>query len=742
MRKVRKTLFISLAFSALSLATAGVLATNNASANAQGNDFWLVDGASVRFGSMGNGIRYTFQITEDSYDDYNAYTKFGILIAPEDTLTAGKELTPANVFGADGATPIYNWAVKDTDGNWSYTNEAGKTQIVNLETNSFVDNTAVVGGETVAVKEFYGSLVNLLDGTYDEVKNPYSVNNVAREFRAVGYVGESTDGVHYTYTFVGDEDNVRSMAYVAQEAITYTGEGALEGSEKEELQKTYLDKVNTVASNYTVEYYLEQADGSFAVDKQSTQVVQSTIGARVVAPEKTFDGYYFDENNAENATTGTTYANDKLVLKRYYKRGVQFFDNTIQASDVVGGMALTISDSYVLEEDGVTKTPVVQVTTSGNNDWGSPVNFTSLVTENTYDYYVWKVYAETAGKIEVWNESWTHGNAHKDLKAGWNEIIVEKSEISIGFTVLVVERNFEGASNTVTVKFGALKGVNAMTVLGTAVNASNFGVWGYGFSNALVETADGKAYDAVLNVTVDNADMGGLIVFDSWIYANDYAYYIANIWSETAGSMTVRNGDWNNQATKTLTAGWNQVRIEKSEVSNAFEFYFNEGSLTGTATANIQLGSIYGVKGVRYVDGYYSTSTVSFSGGVTAKEEIALSADGTEYFTQIKVTTVDGNDAGSNVNFTGLIPAENPGYAYYELTVWCEYEGTLFWLGDTWYSKYVTKGWNTLRLTWEEVQQYQYLYVQSHNFKDENGTGLTKDTQVSIILGDLVGITE
>lgn len=301
----RKGLISVLALSAFGLGAFGAInfqTATTASAQTHGETAtaWLADGGSVRFGDAGNGLRFTMQIRADAFDENATY---GILIAPED----GYTLTEENVFGANA---VYNWAVKNENGEWTYQAEAGKTQIVNLITEGFNDENVVIDGASVAVKEFYGSLIDLDEANY------------AREFRAVGYVRTGTEG-NYDYTLVGDSDNVRSMAYIAQLAIEDTTASAPTAEQKQLLQTTYLDKVADVNSPFVQEYYLEQADGSFKKVEALTETLsqydgQTTkIGTAVSFVGKEIEGY--KQVLGKGALSGNVYANGKLVLKAYYE---------------------------------------------------------------------------------------------------------------------------------------------------------------------------------------------------------------------------------------------------------------------------------------------------------------------------------------------------------------------------------------------------------------------------------------
>ena len=267
-------------------------------ANAQevpATDFWLEEGAAVRYGTSKDGdqisgLRYTFQIKTSVYEANNDYTQYGILIAP-----ATYELTPANVFG-DAA--IYDWAVK-VNGEWTYDTTSTKTRIANLPAEIFEDE--MVG--TVAVKQFYGSLVDLKE------------SNITKEFRGIAYVGKSTDGVNYTYEFVTDESNIRSMAYVAQRAKEDPESSA---ELKAAMDTLYLSKASVLAtaSSYKTEYYFEQADGTYALDATKTATAASTVNATVTPNLQTFDNYVVNTEMTDGETI--VYANDKTTVKAYY----------------------------------------------------------------------------------------------------------------------------------------------------------------------------------------------------------------------------------------------------------------------------------------------------------------------------------------------------------------------------------------------------------------------------------------
>ena len=287
------------------------------------DNFQMINGASVRYNSNNtatNGLRFGVALSKDTYakmaSDYSAYTNvtYGVLIAPDDMLTTGKELNEANVFGSSA---IYDWAEWSDEKGWVYNGQNGengsKKRIINLTSTQLTQDTYDNN-----LMSYYGAIIDI----QDEVNG---VNNLAREFRGVGYVSYTYDN-QQKYVFVGDEDNVRSMAYVAQIAIEKNHANSAW------LQTNYVDKVTNVQSDYTVEYYLQQGDTYVKDEDASVVKTDKTIDDEVTAEEKTFDGYEFDSTNANNVVSGKVLANGKLVLKRYYKVEEEIFDSAVEDS--------------------------------------------------------------------------------------------------------------------------------------------------------------------------------------------------------------------------------------------------------------------------------------------------------------------------------------------------------------------------------------------------------------------------
>lgn len=260
----------------------------------------MEEGASVRIADKKEdaGIRFRLKMSKTEYEAITAqnspYTNvsFGVLVAPEDYLTAGHELNEKNVFGIGGEA-IYGWATRNEDGTWNEY-EGNKVEIINFNTT------------TLSLKEgeyrFDGSLVDIMDGTET------TTNNVSREFRAVGYM-LYTEGTTQKVAMVGDDTNVRSIAYVAQKAIEA---GQIKDStDIENLTKFYITGVKSKA---TVKYYKYGANGYELADTVMSDDMQ--IGDIFTAEQKSYTGYIFGKANSE--LSGKVYASERTTLNVYY----------------------------------------------------------------------------------------------------------------------------------------------------------------------------------------------------------------------------------------------------------------------------------------------------------------------------------------------------------------------------------------------------------------------------------------
>lgn len=263
----------------------------------------MAKGASARISEDGhNGLRYTMEMSADDYKGlkktYGADIKFGILIAPA-SYTA---MTEETVFGESA---IYDWATYNEETEqWVYTGENGangsKKRIINL----------ISAGMKADVNDaskyvMYGTIADMNEA------------NFAREFAGVGYIEYTVDGVT-DYKFLADNDNTRSMAYVAQVYQTLD-DSVVSAADKALVKATYITgKADQVDTFYTVNHMLSDGNGNYTVGE--TEKVTAKINGTTVAPTaKTFDGYCYDASNANNSAGGDlVYADGKTAALNIY----------------------------------------------------------------------------------------------------------------------------------------------------------------------------------------------------------------------------------------------------------------------------------------------------------------------------------------------------------------------------------------------------------------------------------------
>ncbi|MBQ4268589.1 MAG: hypothetical protein IJB97_02940, partial [Clostridia bacterium] len=196
----------------------------------------MKSGASIRLGDK-TGLRFGFVMDETAYADFTASyeAKFGVLIAPSDYKTQYGAFSEATVFG-NGATEnnpkVYDWAVEQADGSFKY-EDKGYTRIINLVYDEMTD---YADDETKVT--CYGSILDVLPA------------NLAREFMSVGYIEYTPkSGGETEYYFLSENDNSRSMAYVAQVRYAMlSDEVAAEKAEKDTLSNNYIKPVETTAT--------------------------------------------------------------------------------------------------------------------------------------------------------------------------------------------------------------------------------------------------------------------------------------------------------------------------------------------------------------------------------------------------------------------------------------------------------------------------------------------------------------
>ncbi len=210
----------------------------------------VIDGESLA--SENCGIRYSFTMDKDEYvslmnnvgeDKTYSAVKFGMFIAAANYNINGKEIDDESHVSGDGA--MYYWQVsEDGEGNPIFDKEVDTStmkRIIRVE-GSYMSTDSEDSGKMC----FNGSVVGMLD------------DNLSRDYIGIGFIEYTESGTNH-YKFAEQDDNQRSMEYVARKAYEVCPE--LQDS----LKGLYLNKCVRVCSvssaPVAVEnlYYTEEA---------------------------------------------------------------------------------------------------------------------------------------------------------------------------------------------------------------------------------------------------------------------------------------------------------------------------------------------------------------------------------------------------------------------------------------------------------------------------------------------------
>ena len=260
-------------------------------------------GAAVRLKdinaeSIHNGIRFISLIDADKYAELEALEKndtdtvkvdYGMTIVPYDYVAKYGELNKENLFGENAKYYIDGITEK----------EEGKTML-----GGCIYETLPAAKNPVD-KAINLSIVNLPE------------KQLVREFIGVAFIRIATNNVAEYYVGGYTQEEARSMAYVTQAALNDKN-STLTEDQKSFLQTNYLDDDNVKDKEYTysTEHILVDLSGKETL-KETVTGEKMKIGATVTATPNSYEWYEYDEDSSVN--TGIVYANNRTVLKLYYK---------------------------------------------------------------------------------------------------------------------------------------------------------------------------------------------------------------------------------------------------------------------------------------------------------------------------------------------------------------------------------------------------------------------------------------
>lgn len=361
MTKTKKMVFTTLL--GVSACVCGVAAsaqpTHTAKAesaiSAYTQSFVMDNGAKILCDGENTGIRFTAMLDSEAYTSLiglNSETvevAFGMIVMPYDYVTADKQLTKENLFGANNAAAQY--CFKDATEC-----DCSLTHVSRYESEKLYENEKYPGKRLISC-----SLIDIMP------------NNIPRPFVGIGYISHTDKTnpdapvVEYELApFYQDDimNNVRSPLYTAQ--VTHELDPIGDDGRKfieDEYFASYVGKNFKYTVNYNV---VNKKDNS--VIKTETVTKSAAFNTKISAPD--YDGADADFaklTKVQDDTQYTVYTENKTVINVNYVNDVAptitgelpevLFENEIQAFDFAAtdalGSAATVVKT-VTDKDGNT----------------------------------------------------------------------------------------------------------------------------------------------------------------------------------------------------------------------------------------------------------------------------------------------------------------------------------------------------------------------------------------------------
>ena len=297
------------------------------------------------------------------------------------TTMPANDVTLSGNFTANGDTKyVVEYYTQNLDGTYAVEKE-NKTAATDSE-------VEVLPKEIVGFTYDSANTSNILEGTVAGDGSLVLKVYYTRNSYKLTYVVDNETVKEETYKY---EENVTAIATPEKVGYTFSG---WDNVIPTTMPAEDLTLSGSFAANkdteYTVEYYKEKLDGTFAVE---SEVKNATTDTTANAEIKTFDGFTYDSVNTNNVLSGTVAGDGSLVLKVYYTRNsyklTYVVDNetvkeeTYKYEQTVTAMATPVKAGYTFsgwDKTVPTTMPAENVTVSGS--------FTANKdTEYTVEYY-------------------------------------------------------------------------------------------------------------------------------------------------------------------------------------------------------------------------------------------------------------------------------------------------------------------------------------------------------------------
>ena len=227
---------------------------------------------------------------------------------------------------------------KNEDATFEWEEDSEEIEIVDDSQNNA---TVIVEGKVP------GETTMIVTVKVGEAEITRTINVVVKGRKlAIHYVYE--DGTQASEDYVKEEVGKDGYRVPSPAVEGYTPDIAVVSGNMltEDTEITVKYKANT-DTKYTVEYYTEDLDGK-GYTKVDSDEKKGTTGEQVsIDTSRTFTGFTFDNDNANNVLSGEVAGNGSLVLKAYYTR------NSYKLSLVAGDNIASVSGegTYKYEEE-------------------------------------------------------------------------------------------------------------------------------------------------------------------------------------------------------------------------------------------------------------------------------------------------------------------------------------------------------------------------------------------------------
>ena len=258
---------------------------------------------------------------------------------------------------------------------------------------------------------YLGGITAYGSGSVTNCHNYGTFTTTASSYKCYGIASSSTN----SYYLSGCGATTGGSAKTAEEFLTLAatlGEtNWVDGSDGYPVLEWQTWKYSNTAIKYTVEYYTEGLDGTYALVQ--TAEVKSEPDLEVTAEPIVIDGFTFDADNTENVLTGT--ASEELVLKLYYSR-----NSYTLTWDAGEGTIISADDAY----------------THGTVKYGAPVTYPEA--ELSGYTAVWSATLTTmpaadttvaaTWKVAVYPVTWNANGGTFETDDGWGNITVSQTK--------------------------------------------------------------------------------------------------------------------------------------------------------------------------------------------------------------------------------------------------------------------------------------------------------------------------